>query len=316
MQHPNTTTRRTAVLLAAAIALSAASAQAFDARSSPWIQEYFADYTAMSAAPRSPAMDKWLAHYAPYAFFEDATLSQRGSGHQRIRESFTEAFTGALGPVRWTVLRHIAGADWNAVDGWLDGTQSGKPYRVRFTSWFKRIGGRIVHQIDYVDYDAAKRQVSGSEALPSIAPEGAGSRRGGGKERALRTVAEFYRRYEAMPVLSSTAHYLELLTEDYSLEDPTGRILYDSRARIQKVLNAALALREFGEFHWDIDRQVTDGEWVALEGSWRGLYKGRPFATRFATWLRLRDGKIARHIDFMDYPTFRRMTSPGGTAAR
>src|SRR5688500_4540473 len=111
-----------------------------------WIDQYYADYTAMSAAPTGPAMDKWLAHYAPDAFFEDPTAGVRGTGHDQIRKPYVQAFTGPLGPVRWTILRRAISGDWAVVEGWVDGTQSGKPLRTRFTTWLKLQGGRIVHQ--------------------------------------------------------------------------------------------------------------------------------------------------------------------------
>ena len=49
---------------------------------------------------------------------------------------------------------------------------------------------------------------------------------------------------------------------------------------------------------------------MAQEGTWRGLFKGRPFAARFTTWLEVRADKVARPIDYIDQATFRRMTDP------
>lgn len=125
-----------------------------------WVDQYYADYTAMSAAPSGPAMDKWLAYYAPDAFFEDPTAAVSGRGHDQIRKPYVEAFTGPLGPVHWTVLRRVTGAEWTVVEGWVDGTQKGKPFRSRFTTWLKIQDGKIVHQIDYLDYAAITRQVA------------------------------------------------------------------------------------------------------------------------------------------------------------
>lgn len=302
----------------AAVATLAATASA-QQREAPsmwsWVDHYYADYTAMSAAPTGPAMDKWLAHYAPYAFFEDPTAGLSGMGHDQIRTPYVEAFTGPLGPMRWTILRRVTSGEWAVVEGWLDGTQTGKPVHTRFTTWLKIRDGKIVHQIDYLDYGAMKRQVAGEEAVSRVGLEapatpGRGARNA---DRALRITDEFYRRYEAMPLLKSPAgiaRYVELLTEDFKLEDPTGRLTYDSRQKMHASLKDALATGDFELFHWEIDRRVMDGEWVALEGSWRGVYQGRPFATRFTTWLQMRGDKIARQIDYLDYATFRRLTSP------
>jgi ketosteroid isomerase-like protein len=279
-----------------------------------WIDRYYADYTAMSAVPTGPAMDKWLAYYAPYAFFEDPTAGLSGIGHDQIRKPYVEAFTGPLGPVYWTIRRRVTNGDWTAVEGWLDGTQTGKPMRTRFTTWLKIRDGKIVHQIDYLDYAAIKRQVAGEEALSRDLFEAPARPRRDGRDtkRALRITEEFYRRYESMALAASPAglaRYLELLAEDFKLEDPTGRLTYDSREKMHASLKDALATHNHGRFHCEIDRRLTDGEWVAVEGSWRGVYKGRPFATRFTTWLQIRGDKIARQIDYVDYATFRRMTS-------
>jgi ketosteroid isomerase-like protein len=280
-----------------------------------WVEQYYADYTAMSTAPTSRAMDEWLAHYAPYAFFEDPTAGLSGIGRDQIREAYVKAFTGPLGPVHWTILRQVSDGDWTVVDGWVNGTQTGKPVQSRFTTWLRIRDGRIVHQIDYLDYAAIRRQVAGEEAISTIEREAAATRRGDGHDtdRALRLTDEFYRRYEAMPVLASPAglaRFVDLLTEDFTLEDPTARLTHRSRERMHASLKEALATGNHGVFHWEIDRRITDGEWVALEGSWRGVYDGRPFATRFTTWLQVRGGYIARQIDYLDYATFRRLTSP------
>jgi ketosteroid isomerase-like protein len=303
------------IVIGAMVAVTA-SAQHRDASAMrSWVDRYYIDYTAMSARPTGPAMDTWLAHYAPYAFFEDPTAGQSGMGHDQIRKPYVEAFTGPLGPVSWTILRRLTGGDWTVVEGWLDGTQAGKPVHTRFTTWLKIRDGRIVHQIDYLDYATIRRQVAGEEAVSRDGLEAPSRPRRGGSDvdRALRLADEFYRRYEALPVLASPAglaRYVELLTEDFRLEDPTARLSFDSRQSMHASLKDALATGHYGLFHWEIDRRITDGEWVALEGSWRGVYAGRPFATRFSTWLQVRGDKIARQIDYLDYATFKRLTSP------
>ena len=125
-----------------------------------WVDAYYADYGAMSAAPTGPAMDRWLARYASSVFFEDPTLGQSAVGRDTIRKAFVEAFTSSMGPVRWTILRRAASADWAAVEGWVEGTLNGDPFRTRFSTWLKIEDGQIVHQIDYVDYTPMRRQTS------------------------------------------------------------------------------------------------------------------------------------------------------------
>ena len=201
------------------------------------------------------------------------------------------------------------------MEGWLEGTQSGRPFRTRFTTWLKVRDAGIVHQIDYVDYASIRRQVAGAEPVPGGTPDTAppSRRRARDASRALRVVDEFYRRYEAMPVLRSTAgvgRYTEMLTDDFTLEDPTAPARADGREAFRATLNDLLAKGEYGVFHWEVDRRLTDGEWVVVNGTWRGIFKERPFATRFTTWLLVRGDRIARQIDYLDYPTFRRQTSP------
>lgn len=314
---PNARRRAVAALLATVAAGTAAAAiQPRDAAATwAWVERYYADYTAMSAAPTGPAMDRWLAHYAPYAFFEDPTLGQSGTGADQIRKPYVEAFTGPLGPVRWTILRRVTGGEWIAVEGWLEGTQTGKPVRTRFTTWLKIRNGKIAHQIDYLDYAAVRRQVSGEQSVAPGAPERPALPRRGPRDpgRALRIADEFYRRYEAMPLLASpagVARFVELMTEDFEFEDPTNRVRYNSRDKMYGSLQDALATGDYGPIHWEIDRRIADGEWVAVEGSFRGVYRKRPFATRFTTWLQLRGDRIAHQIDYVDYATFRKQTSP------
>ena len=110
--------------------------------------------------------------------------------------------------------------------------------------------------------------------------------------------------------LNQIIGYADMLTEDFTLEDPTARMRADGREKIRAVLNALLAKGEYGVVHWEVDRRLTDGEWVVVEGTWRGMFKNRPFATRFTTWVLVRGDKVARQIDYLDYQTFRRQTEP------
>lgn len=140
------------------MAATAAAQQRDESAMWSWLDRYYADYTAMSRAPTGPAMDAWLAHYAPDALFEDPTLGVSATGRDQIRKPYVEAFTGRLGPVHWTIVRRLTGPEWAAVEGWLEGTHSGKPLRTRFTTWLKVRDGKIVHQIDYLDYAPFRRR--------------------------------------------------------------------------------------------------------------------------------------------------------------
>ena len=306
-------------LAAVTVGMMASSAAPARSQGTPdirsWVDAYYAEYAAMSAAPTGPAMDRWLARYAPYVFFEDPTLGSSAIGRDTIRKAYVEGFTGPLGPVQWNILRRVTIGDWVAVEGGLEGTHTGKPFRTRFTTWLEIRDGRIAHQIDYVDYASIRQQGAGVEPVPvgtsDTAPPSSSAGRDAG--RALAVVDELYRRYEAIPVLASSAgvdRYADMLTEDFTLEDPTARMHADGREKIRAVLNALLAKGEYGVVHWEVDRRLTDGEWVVVEGTWRGMFKNRPFATRFTTWFLVRGDKVARQIDYLDYQTFRRQTEP------
>jgi ketosteroid isomerase-like protein len=303
------------IVVVACVAEPVSAQQRATAPTGSWVDTYYADYTAMSAAPTGPAMDKWLAHYAPYAFFEDPTAGVSAIGHERIRAPYVEAFTGPLGPVRWTILSRATRGDWTAVEGWVDGTQKGRPMRARFTTWLKLRDGKIVHQIDYVDYSAFRGQVAAGATTrwETRGPRTVLRTPRRDAWRTLRVVDEFYRRYEAMPMLASPtgiARYVELLTEDFRLEDPTAQLTADSREKMRVSLMNALATGDYGPSHWDIERTVADGDWAAVEGTWRGVFKGHPFAARFSTWLQVRGDRVARQIEYVDHVTFRRLTSP------
>src|SRR5688572_16838003 len=193
------------IVVVACLADSASAQRRDTLPTRSWVDTYYADYAAMSAAPTGPAMDKWLSHYAPYAFFEDPTAGVSATGHDRIRRPYVEAFTGPLGPVRWTILSRVTRGDWTAVEGWVDGTRNGTPLRARFTTWLKLRGGKIVHQIDYVDYSAFRGQVAEGARARRDTREAreVGPTPSRDAERALRVADEFYRRYDAMAVLAS-----------------------------------------------------------------------------------------------------------------
>ena len=165
-----------------------------------WVDAYYADYSAMSSGSTGPAMDRWLGWYAPFAFFEDPTAGQAAIGRDTIRKVYVDAFTNALGPVRWRVLRRVASDEWVAVEGWLEGSQQGKPFRTRFSTWLKIRSGKIVHQVDYVDYASMRRQVAGTEPVPQVSLDSTSAHGKPDTVSALRVAADFYQRYEAMPV--------------------------------------------------------------------------------------------------------------------
>jgi ketosteroid isomerase-like protein len=275
-----------------------------------WKDRYYAAYSAMSAAPAGAAMEAWIQYFAPFAFFEDPTAGVSAIGHDRIRKPFAEAFSGPMGPIRWTIHRCVFDAEWVAVDGVVDGTYNARPVRARFSTWMKVRSGRIVHQIDYVDYSA----LTGTSRVDtdSAVTWSSDSRANRDSERGHRVAESFYRHYDALP--SSTAAgldgYLDLLTEDYALEDPTARVTIGSRDAQRTALRDILASKRYGAIHWQLERRISNGEWVAVEGVFRGVYDGRPYGTRFTTWLQVRGDKISGQIDFLDYATFRRQTAP------
>ena len=92
---------RSFALISGLLVLIAAGAlaQPTPSRLCAWTDGYYSAYSRMSAMPNGPAMDAWLAYFAPYAFFEDPTAGVSAIGHERIRRPYMEAFTGPMGPV-------------------------------------------------------------------------------------------------------------------------------------------------------------------------------------------------------------------------
>lgn len=85
--------------------------------------------------------------------------------------------------------------------------------------------------------------------------------------------------------------------DDAVFEDPTSDVFLRGKAKLRETMNALDAYRQL---HWRVHQVVRDGDVIAGQASITGEANGTPFATRFATIITLKDGKIVRHIDYVD----------------
>lgn len=99
--------------------------------------------------------------------------------------------------------------------------------------------------------------------------------------------------------------------EDAVFEDPTSDLFARGVPQLREAMNSLDAYRKL---HWRFHQIVRDGDVIAGQASVTGEANGAPFATRFATMMTMKDGKIVRHIDYIDNrPPFAAL---GGAASK
>jgi ketosteroid isomerase-like protein len=283
-----------------------ASAAAVSRR--PLVDRFYEAYANMSRdAVRH--IDAWLAFYDDSVFFEDPTAHMEGTGRDTVRKYFMAAFQNHnWGPIQFRIDHWAESEDWAAVEGVLSGLRSGKPISARFSTWLGFEGDRIVHQIDYVDYGAMTRQLKGEAPVAPVAafPVRATTRMT--DVAVTRRMREFYDFYERIPHDSGAGieRMFQLVADSVRMEDPTAGFRITGRNDYRATFEREFLAHRWGPARWAIMHHVTTGDWVAVEGVFTGLVDERAFATRFTTWLQIRDGRIAHLIDYVDYPTMMR----------
>lgn len=123
-------------------------------------------------------------------------------------------------------------------------------------------------------------------AAPPVIPPGTDA-----KAAALFT--EFYSAYSENNYERMSSFY----AEDAVFEDPTSDVFLRGRQSLREMMNSLDAYRDL---HWRFHQIVRDGDIIAGQATVTGLAERTPFATRFATMMTLKDGKIVRHIDYID----------------
>jgi ketosteroid isomerase-like protein len=277
-----------------------------------FVAAYYRAFAEMSRnAPGG--MDRWIAFYSDSVLFEDPTAGQSGIGSDTVRSAFTAWFgTGRAGPMRHHVQRIAALDDWIAVDGVLEGVEERRPFRTRFTTWFRLRDGRIAHQIDYMDHETIHRAVRGDTTdlvrLPDrrdATPVGAPARSPRGLWPAIDA---YYRAYSTIvpDTASGFARFFAFHAPEFTLEDPTAGSVAENRDQFHAAVRAAAQRESWEEFRWTILRRAQGGDWAVVEGTLTGRNNGKPFDTRFTTWLRVRGDRLIQQIDYADYRTLRK----------
>ena len=104
--------------------------------------------------------------------------------------------------------------------------------------------------------------------------------------------------------------HLEYYDENVELEDDTAGQTLRSRAAVEELYRQSV--ESYEEVEFQIADRLIDGrgEQVAVRGRLVGRALGRDFDVPFATFLRLRAGKIVRQVDFVDYAALRAQVQP------
>ncbi len=140
-------------------------------------------------------------------------------------------------------------------------------------------------------------------ALSVLAP---GSRSSNDTEDLEAFVTEFFAAYGRMEVDRVERFYAESLSH----EDPTGGLHLKSRAALDVMWKQSLAT--YTELDWKIETRVIQGDRAAVEGRVTGKISGRPFDVRFATFLFVKDSRVTRQIDYVDYASLQKQIGAGG----
>lgn len=85
--------------------------------------------------------------------------------------------------------------------------------------------------------------------------------------------------------------------EDAVFEDPTSDAFVRGKAKLRAAMNS---LDPFRKLHWRFHQIVRQGNIYAGQATVTGEAAGVAFMTRFATMVEVADGKIVRHIDYVD----------------
>lgn len=119
------------------------------------VVDSFYAYFNRVAVDSNPAINRMFAFIGDPFQLEDPTHDARFVGARaEHRAAISASFlANRWGPdTRWELARVAIENDWAAVEGTFRGTLNGKPFAARFTTWLQVRGGRVVHQIDYLDY--------------------------------------------------------------------------------------------------------------------------------------------------------------------
>lgn len=92
---------------------------------------------------------------------------------------------------------------------------------------------------------------------------------------------------------------LQYYAEDVEFVDPTFQIEVHGHEGLRQ-LYGTIGTPEFNyrELEWQLDAVLSEGNQVAINGTWKGMWHNCPFEIPFVTILDIEDGLIARQQDF------------------
>ena len=100
--------------------------------------------------------------------------------------------------------------------------------------------------------------------------------------------------------------FLGFYAEDVHFADPTARLDFTSRDQLASAYTGIMQGRYGGNFTFEVNRTVTQGDTVVLEGLFSLTWNGQKAAINFTTWLEFKDSKISRQLDMFDYGRLQR----------
>jgi mannose-6-phosphate isomerase-like protein (cupin superfamily) len=277
-------------LLSCAIAPVARAQRAGANATSPrrLVEAYYRAYEAVDTA-------------AMYAMFHDS-LRFEDPGIQldaRSKREFTEGIrryllANRVTDITWDIHRRAFDGDWAVVEGTLRMTVNGVPPRqpTRFTTLMRFAGGKIVHQIDYIDYTSMRRDqhADGWQVIDGMYAAADALTRG--DTAAVDRFAGYY---------ADTATY----------EDPTLGVVAAGRSRIRAAYADAFLPGEWRDLKHTIAHRAVQGGWYVVEGTIAAVRRDRPFTARFTAWHRVAGGAIVHQIDYVDYRWLTSANNPG-----
>ncbi|GAB4526513.1 MAG: hypothetical protein Tsb0010_09840 [Parvularculaceae bacterium] len=110
---------------------------------------------------------------------------------------------------------------------------------------------------------------------------------------------------------------LAFYAEDVEFSDPTFEIRVSGRDGVRSLyVDIGTERTNYRDIVWNIDRVLIDGNDVAINGRWSGVFYQCPFDVEFVTLWRLEGGLIAEQRDFFAASTFDRQVNWNKVAGR
>lgn len=100
--------------------------------------------------------------------------------------------------------------------------------------------------------------------------------------------------------------FLDYYADDIRFRDPTAQIDFTSKEQLKNAYSGIMQGRWGGNYRFDINSVVQEGNQVVLEGLFSLTFDGRQGKIHFTTWLEFEEGKIRHQLDMFDYNELQR----------